>query len=50
MTNTSIYNAFQRFWQHVVALTGQKSDSALADAKEYTDSKIAEIKITAVWG
>jgi hypothetical protein len=49
MTNASIYAAFERFWQHIVALVGQKSDSTLADAKDYTDSKISTT-ITAVWG
>lgn len=40
MANTSIKAAFQRFWQHVVAEIGTRSDSALASAKEYTDSKV----------
>ncbi len=26
MANTSILNAFDRFWQHVVALVGNKAD------------------------
>jgi hypothetical protein len=27
MANTSIYAAFERFWQHIVAVLGEKADA-----------------------
>lgn len=36
MANTSIYNAFSRFWTHVVARIGD----AITECKNYTDSKV----------
>ena len=74
MTNESLKNAFQRFWEHVVSLSNDKAnktdltshindvdnphnitieqigadpvgsaDTALAEAKEYTDTKVADL-------
>ena len=58
MANSSIYAAFERMWQHVVAALGNKSDTthdhdskydaigaadtALTSANAYTDSEITE--------
>lgn len=39
MANNSIYNAFERLWQHTQVETAQK----LTDAKAYTDEKVAAI-------
>ena len=57
MANQSIYDAFQRMWQHVVAVVGSKSDinhnhdnaydskgaanTAESNAKTYADGKFA---------
>lgn len=41
MTNTSILAAFERFWQHVVALVGTKSDvNHTHDDKYYTETEV----------
>ena len=37
MANQSIYDAFSRFWQHVIARTGDM----ITTAKSYTDEKVA---------
>lgn len=37
MANTSIYAAFERLWQHVVAALGNKADTS------YVDTKLADI-------
>lgn len=37
MANTSIKNAFARFWQHVIARTGEMINTA----NEYTDTKLS---------
>ena len=57
MTNTSIFAAFERMWQHVVAIVGNKSDldhkhddiydtkgsanTALAESNEYTNTAVS---------
>lgn len=39
MSNASIRTAFARFWEHVIAKTGD----AVAQAKSYTDSKVSSL-------
>lgn len=39
MPNASIRTAFARFWEHVIAKTGD----AVAQAKSYTDSKVSSL-------
>lgn len=41
MANTSIFNAFERMWQHIVAALGNKSDiDHNHDNRYYTESEI----------
>lgn len=39
MTNTSIKNAFIRFWQYTIAKIGD----AITECKEYVDNKLSDI-------
>lgn len=48
MANPSIFAAFERMWQHVVAKLSDKAtktevDTALSTAQSYTDTKIADL-------
>ena len=38
MTNSSIFAAFERMWQHIVSAIG----NALSSAKTYTDDAVAQ--------
>lgn len=40
MTNTSIKAAFQQFWSHVIARTGEM----ITTANSYTDTKVAALE------
>lgn len=42
MANTSLYAALERFWQYTVSLVKGSSDTTLASAQEYTDTKTAD--------
>ena len=42
MTNTSIKAAFQQFWNHVIARTGEM----ITTANNYTDTKVAALETT----
>lgn len=43
-TNTSIYNAFSKMWEYVIARTGD----ILAQAKSYTNEKMEGFSSVAV--
>lgn len=44
MANTSIFNAFERMWQHTIAALGNKSDS---DHTHLTDSTLTQPNVPA---
>ena len=44
MANTSIYNAFDRMWQHTVAAIGEKAGNKVyVQADEPTDAQTGEL-------